>query len=591
MPTKAARAASSSIVSLAALAVAGAWLGCGAAWEPAPVAVVTLPSASAPPAPIAPALPPEPSGLATVEPLPASCEVGGSLDDGAIELATGAAPPPPGPGAIRGPGVSGSPFAFGLVAAGRATVGFGDTGTFAQIRTSAWTLRGVAWSPWRVHSARWVAFGGVLFAGARDWLEPQGPPRGDRLVVRAPDEARLALAEGSRTAEVPCRELSFDQDAEGFLRGAAPPSFQAAGAQHAMILRAGKPVPIAADAAGAAAGTLDASGDGLRVTLLERRGARARIRWNHVAGWIDGALLARPKPPTIGDAAQFGMIGLLGGGTGEPAAAPGASPQATLVCTSEVRLVAVGEAGARVVVGAIPAGKPVRVVEPGPELSMVTLGGDAFAARAPWRLAVPQRDLAVGCTTAHDGSSEVRSPIAANDRVLELDDAIDKLDGDVTGRVRAHGHGASDVASAGFGPSPVWPGGSFAVDGGSLRPPGHLGRGSGGVIVREGALQVVGGLPPEVVRRIVRQNFGRFRLCYEHALEKNPALAGRATVRFTIDRSGAVATASDGGSDLRSPDAVACVVRAFGALSFPQPEGGAGVTVTYSVAFSPEPRK
>ena len=42
----------------------------------------------------------------------------------------------------------------------------------------------------------------------------------------------------------------------------------------------------------------------------------------------------------------------------------------------------------------------------------------------------------------------------------------------------------------------------------------------------QGATQVNGRLPPEVIQRIVRQNFGRFRLCYENGLRNNPNLAG-----------------------------------------------------------------
>ena len=38
---------------------------------------------------------------------------------------------------------------------------------------------------------------------------------------------------------------------------------------------------------------------------------------------------------------------------------------------------------------------------------------------------------------------------------------------------------------------------------------------------------VSGRLPPEVIQRIVRQNFGRFRLCYENGLRNNPNLQGR----------------------------------------------------------------
>jgi hypothetical protein len=104
--------------------------------------------------------------------------------------------------------------------------------------------------------------------------------------------------------------------------------------------------------------------------------------------------------------------------------------------------------------------------------------------------------------------------------------------------------------------------------------------------IREGATSVNGRLPPEVIQRIVRQNFGRFRLCYENGMRNNPNLQGRVSVKFVIDRSGAVAMTADGGSDMPDQGVVQCVVRGFGNLSFPQPEGGM-VTVVYPIMFNP----
>jgi len=104
--------------------------------------------------------------------------------------------------------------------------------------------------------------------------------------------------------------------------------------------------------------------------------------------------------------------------------------------------------------------------------------------------------------------------------------------------------------------------------------------------IRQGATTVNGSLPPEVIQRIVRQNFGRFRLCYENGLRANPSLQGRVTVKFVIDRAGSVSSAMDGGSDLPDQNVVQCVVRGFGSLSFPQPEGGI-VTVAYPIIFNP----
>jgi hypothetical protein len=132
--------------------------------------------------------------------------------------------------------------------------------------------------------------------------------------------------------------------------------------------------------------------------------------------------------------------------------------------------------------------------------------------------------------------------------------------------------------------------------GGGGGPGGGIGRGvglgHGGHKVHPphvgdpGETKVNGRLPPEVIQRIVHQNFGRFRLCYENGMKTNPTLTGRVAVKFIIDRSGAVSMTADGGSDLPDTSVVQCVVRGFGNLSFPQPDNGM-VTVVYPIVFSP----
>ena len=103
---------------------------------------------------------------------------------------------------------------------------------------------------------------------------------------------------------------------------------------------------------------------------------------------------------------------------------------------------------------------------------------------------------------------------------------------------------------------------------------------------RTGNPQISGRIPPEVIQRIVRQNHGRFRMCYEQGLVSNPNLEGRVVVRFVIDNNGAVSFAGNGGGDLPSSEVNSCVVRAFYGLSFPAPEGGV-VKVAYPILFSP----
>jgi hypothetical protein len=139
------------------------------------------------------------------------------------------------------------------------------------------------------------------------------------------------------------------------------------------------------------------------------------------------------------------------------------------------------------------------------------------------------------------------------------------------GNIGTIGHGAGTGNGQGFGNGHGRLGGSHQT-----RAPS----------IRQGATTVNGRLPPEVIQRIVRQNFGRFRLCYENGMRTNPNLAGRVAVKFVIDRSGSVSTASDGGSDIPDQGVISCVVRGFGNLSFPQPEGGI-VTVVYPIIFNP----
>ena len=130
---------------------------------------------------------------------------------------------------------------------------------------------------------------------------------------------------------------------------------------------------------------------------------------------------------------------------------------------------------------------------------------------------------------------------------------------------------------------------------GGARTPNGQGFGGGGRLsgthrskppqVRMGATSVSGRLPPEVIQRIVRQHFGRFRLCYEDGLRSAPELAGQVTVMFTIAEDGSVSTTSHSGS-LPDGAVASCVEKAFSALSFPAPEGGT-VRVTYPISFSP----
>lgn len=140
------------------------------------------------------------------------------------------------------------------------------------------------------------------------------------------------------------------------------------------------------------------------------------------------------------------------------------------------------------------------------------------------------------------------------------------------GNIGSLGHGAGAGTGQGFGAGHGRLGGSHASSAPKLK--------------MMAAVMTNPALPGEVVQRIVRQNFGRFRLCYEQGLGRNPNLQGIVRTRFTIRTDGSVNGVGNQGSDLPDSQVVTCVSRAFNGLNFPQPEGGA-VVVVQPIEFAP----
>jgi hypothetical protein len=100
-------------------------------------------------------------------------------------------------------------------------------------------------------------------------------------------------------------------------------------------------------------------------------------------------------------------------------------------------------------------------------------------------------------------------------------------------------------------------------------------------LVRMGASTRVGRLPPEVIQKVVRENMGRFSLCFEAAFRNNPPPFQTVTVGFTIERDGSVNKVQTT-SENTSASVATCVGKAFRSVVFPKPEGGT-VKVSYPI--------
>jgi hypothetical protein len=84
----------------------------------------------------------------------------------------------------------------------------------------------------------------------------------------------------------------------------------------------------------------------------------------------------------------------------------------------------------------------------------------------------------------------------------------------------------------------------------------------------------------------LRAHIGPIRACYELALRRNPTLAGRVVVQFTVGRDGRVVGAPRATGLERAPDVGRCVAARIAAITF-APRDGEPTEFSYPFVFSP----
>jgi hypothetical protein len=95
----------------------------------------------------------------------------------------------------------------------------------------------------------------------------------------------------------------------------------------------------------------------------------------------------------------------------------------------------------------------------------------------------------------------------------------------------------------------------------------------------------VASIAEDAVKRVVRANGSRFGQCYSAGLRRDPSLAGRVVVAFTLDEHGSVTAAHDDPtSDLADEGVRACIVARFFSLRFAPPRS-APFSAKYSFPF------
>ncbi len=149
-----------------------------------------------------------------------------------------------------------------------------------------------------------------------------------------------------------------------------------------------------------------------------------------------------------------------------------------------------------------------------------------------------------------------------------------------------HGEGAIGLGAVGL----IGKGGTCHCGDGGFKTgsgAGFGGRARRTPEVRLARAEVQGALDPDLVRRVVRAHLMEVRHCYDQTLARDPRAHGRVVVQFLVDGAGKVTSAALAESDVRDTDLGPCVARAVRRWSFPRPDGGGSVLISYPFVFTP----
>ena len=118
---------------------------------------------------------------------------------------------------------------------------------------------------------------------------------------------------------------------------------------------------------------------------------------------------------------------------------------------------------------------------------------------------------------------------------------------------------------------------------------GGVGKGAVGGMVTHATSRSVGvpqgNIDREAVAKTINAHLQEVRACYERALIKDPGLAGKVVLEWTIGTTGAVVAAKTKSSTLKNSAVEGCILSALKSWQFPQPRGGV-VIISYPFLFN-----
>jgi hypothetical protein len=145
------------------------------------------------------------------------------------------------------------------------------------------------------------------------------------------------------------------------------------------------------------------------------------------------------------------------------------------------------------------------------------------------------------------------------------------------------GGGGSAEGLGGLGTKGAGSGASGYGSGG-----GNLGeRGEGAIGTFGGDPIILGALDRSLIDEVIKRHMNQIRYCYQRELTRDPSLAGKVVIRFTIAGDGSVSQASVKETTMGNSAVEGCITGRFMRMQFPEPRGGGVVIVSYPFLFSP----
>lgn len=141
----------------------------------------------------------------------------------------------------------------------------------------------------------------------------------------------------------------------------------------------------------------------------------------------------------------------------------------------------------------------------------------------------------------------------------------------------------ADSNGQGVGVNTVGKGGGRSLAGLGGLAAGRTGMGGVGLIEDEG--EVSGGLDRDIIAEYIKKQIGHILACYERQLSARKDLGGKVSVKFTISGQGAVETQNITESTMRDATVEGCILNRVAKWTFPAPNGGTKVIVTYPFLF------